>query len=115
MISWPSATVWRTPQFLTFENVAPRDISSSSTRKGTTFVNPTSAFLHHHPGEAGHGLSFDQQLAVRGLYMAKRPCGRVDEDHCEGLACRAEKKDSKSLIEVLVVDEIPHRPMATPG
>src|SRR5262245_13574034 len=42
VISNPSMTTW-TPQFLTLEKVAPRPSSSSSTRKGTTFVNPTSA------------------------------------------------------------------------
>src|SRR5262245_4867074 len=42
VISNPSVTTW-TPQFLTLEKVAPRPSNSSSTRKGTTFVNPTSA------------------------------------------------------------------------
>src|SRR5262245_64750984 len=42
VISNPSVTTW-TPQFLTLEKVAPRPISSSSTRKGTTFVKPISS------------------------------------------------------------------------
>src|SRR5262249_46175974 len=42
VISNPSVTTW-TPQFLTLEKVAPRPSSSSSTRKGTTLVRPTSA------------------------------------------------------------------------
>src|ERR1700722_8485689 len=42
VISGPSATVW-TPQSLTLEKMAPRLIISSSTRKGTTFVNPTAS------------------------------------------------------------------------
>src|SRR5262249_7284825 len=42
VISNPSVTMW-TPQFLTLEKVAPRPSSSSSTRKGTTLVSPTSA------------------------------------------------------------------------
>src|SRR5215475_4517026 len=42
VISDPSVTTW-TPQFLTLEKVAPRPSSSSSTRKGTTLVSPTSA------------------------------------------------------------------------
>jgi hypothetical protein len=33
------------PQFFTLEKVAPRFISSSSTRKGTTFVGPTASSL----------------------------------------------------------------------
>src|SRR6516164_1378010 len=42
VISSPSVTTWM-PQFLTLEKVAPRPSSSSSTRKGTTLVSPTSA------------------------------------------------------------------------
>src|SRR5215467_3432501 len=42
VISNPSVTK-RTPQFLTLQKVAPRRSSSSSTRKGTILVRPTSA------------------------------------------------------------------------
>src|SRR5262245_32080866 len=42
VINNPSVTTC-TPQFLTLEKVAPRSSSSSSTRKGTTLVRPTSA------------------------------------------------------------------------
>src|SRR4051794_7224806 len=42
VINIPSTTRW-TPQSFTLEKVAPRLIISSSTRNGTTLVNPTSA------------------------------------------------------------------------
>src|SRR5215471_3588237 len=94
------------PQFLTLEKVAPRPISSSSTRKGTTFVKPISSsspsvkpvtFL---PSTSGFPFGVLTWRSAPGAWQTS----------ATGLP--AARKDSISLIEFLIFREIPHRAMA---
>src|SRR5262245_13051859 len=94
VINCPSLTVW-TPQFLTLEKMAPRRISSSSTRKGTTFVRPTSSsspsvkpvtFL---PSTSGLSPGVLTWRSAPGAWQTK------------ATSLPAARKDSISLIEFL--------------